>query len=60
MDDVKYKGVCIRAMTESGLRTFTTKDLTVLNIEYPSKIVNGKKIFSMNDIDFLEIMFIYG
>ena len=60
MTDTENKGVRIRAMTESGLRTFRTKDMSVLETQYPFKIVKGRKIYSMTDIDFLEMMFIYG
>lgn len=53
-------GYRFRARTESGLKTFITKDCSITKIEYPFKIEGGKRVYVMLDIEFLETMMKYG
>lgn len=58
--DDETNGYRFRARTESGFRTFITKDYSIVNIEYPHKIEDGKRVYVMLDIEFLETMLHYG
>ena len=55
-----FNGVIFRARTESGLRSFMANDVAIVKEDLPFRIEDGRKVYNITDLEFMELIIKYG